>query len=231
MYYWSFLFIFVFKIIHMEYNNYSYLYPPRPKNPIPQEDLDWWETRKMIGQLKFNGSNCSIYTNGIKIYVMNRHGERMTRFEIKDEEIFNLYNSCNKEVGSWMFINGEYMNKNKKDENNKSFNHKLIIFDIIVYDNDHLINSTFENRIELMDKLFGTEDSEKEYLYSVSENIYRVKSYYGNFGELFNKYTPIDMIEGLVLKKKNGKLENGIKENNTSKSQMKCRKETKNYKF
>jgi hypothetical protein len=41
----------------------------------------------------------------------------------------------------------------------------------------------------------------------------------------------IDMIEGLVLKRKSAKLEIGNTENNNTKSQVKFRKPTKNYKF
>ena len=61
---------------------------------------------------------------------MNRHGDRLTRFEIKNEEILSLY----KGTGGWTVLNGEYLNKNKRDETGKSFNHKLILFDILVND-------------------------------------------------------------------------------------------------
>ena len=39
------------------------------------------------------------------------------------------------------------------------------------------------------------------------------------------------MVEGLVLKRKNARLEIGNTELNNIKSQVKCRKPTKNYKF
>jgi hypothetical protein len=39
------------------------------------------------------------------------------------------------------------------------------------------------------------------------------------------------MVEGLVLKRKTAKLEAGNTENNNTKSQLKARKATKNYKF
>ena len=71
----------------------------------------------------------------------------------------------------------------------------------------------------------------KEYLYKNSENVYRVKSYLNGFKDLFDKLTPIDMIEGLVLKRSNAKLELGTSELNNTKSQIKIRKSTKNYKY
>ena len=108
---------------------------------------------------------------------MNRHNQRLTNFRISDEEIKNMYRGN----GSWIVLNGEYMNKNKSDETNKPFNHKFVIFDILAYDGDYLVGKTFEERVQLLDTLYGKVDSEKEYLYKNSENVYRVKSYLNGF--------------------------------------------------
>ena len=121
---------------NFKYTTYSYFYPPRPKNTIPRESISDYESKMFIAQPKLNGSNCTIFTDGEQVIVMNRHGERMTRFELDKEEILALHR-C--KVGNWMVLNGEYMNKNQKDKNGKAFNHKLVLFDILVYDNEHLI--------------------------------------------------------------------------------------------
>jgi len=130
-----------------------------------------------------------------------------------------------------MFINGEYLNKSKKDEKGETFNHKLIIFDMPVFDGDHLLNTTFEHRINLMDEVFGTQECEKDYLYQISENIYRTKSYKTGFVDLYNSLSKIDLVEGLVLKRAGARLELGTTEDNNSKSQVKFRKPTKNYQY
>ena len=161
----------------MKYLKYRYVFPPRPKNAIPPKDLSYYDNGSMIAQPKLNGSNATIYTNGVEVFTMNRHGDRLTRVEIKSEEILSLY----KGTGGWSAFNGEYLNKNKFDEMRKSFNHKFVIFDILINDGDYLIGKTVENRILILDQMFGQNDSEKDYLYSVSENIYRVKSYENNF--------------------------------------------------
>jgi ATP-dependent DNA ligase len=158
---------------------------------------------------------------------MNRHNGRLTNFQLKDEEVMGIY----KGTGGWTVLNGEYLNKNKMDENQKSFNHKFVIFDILVNDGDYLIGKTFEERIKLLDDMFDQKECEKSYLWGISENIYRVKSYNNQFNMLYDTLTPIDMIEGLVLKRKNARLEMGNTELNNVKSQIKCRKETKNYKY
>jgi hypothetical protein len=211
----------------MKYLSYRYIYPTRPKNAIPPEDLDFWDNNTMISQPKLNGSNASIYTDGQKIIVMNRHAQKLNSVKVSDSEILSTYRGD----GGWMILNCEYMNKSKSDETEQSFNHKFVIFDILAYNGEYLLGSTFSERIKLLDSIYGTNDSDKDYLYSVSDNVYRVKSYESEFKKIFDKLTPIDMIEGLVMKRKNAKLEIGATELNNFKSQLKCRKPTKLYKF
>ena len=211
----------------MKYTSFRYIYPPRPKNPIPNSELGFWDNGSLIAQPKLNGSNCLIFTNGEKHIVMNRHNSRLTNFQLTDDEIKGLY----KGTGGWTVLNGEYLNKSKQDENRKSFNHKFVIFDILVNDGDYLVGKTFEERVILLDQMFGQNESEKDYLWVVSENVYRVKSYNNQFNMLYDRLTPIDLIEGLVLKRKNARLELGTSELNNVKSQIKCRKATLNYKY
>jgi hypothetical protein len=209
-----------------KYLNYRYIFPPRPKNAIPDTELEFWDNGSLIAQPKLNGSNCVIFTNGVKTIVMNRHNQRLTNFNISDNEIKDIYRG-----EGWMILNGEYMNKSKSDENNQVFNHKFVIFDILGFNSEYLVGKTFEERIQLLDTIYGQVDSEKEYLFKVTENVYRVKSYEVGFKNIFDKLTPIDMIEGLVMKRKNARLELGTSENNNTKSQLKCRKATRNYKY
>jgi len=213
----------------MRYNNFSYIYPCRPKNAAPIQDIIKYDNGMMLCQPKYNGSNCTIFTNGIETKVFNRHKDKLTNFNLTNEDI--IQNIFKGEVGKWMVINGEYLNKNKNDERGLPFNHKLIIFDILVYESDYLIGKSFADRVELLDNLYGIDDSEKNYLFSVSNNIYRTKTYQTNFVDLYTNLSKIDMIEGLVLKRLNAKLELGITEDNNSKSQIKFRKKCANYLF
>ena len=182
-----------------------------------------WDNEMMVAQPKLNGSNCTIYMNGQNFYVYNRHGQRMTGFDIDSKEISNLYKGK-----GWMVLNGEYMNKSKIGENRNVFNHKFCIFDILVYDGNYLIGKTFQERINLLDGFYGKSDS---YLTQVSENIFKIETFYTSFQEKWEELIKIDMVEGLVLKRKSAKLEVGSTENNNTKSQIKVRKATKNYKY
>lgn len=211
----------------MKYNNYKYIFPPRPKNAIMSSDLDFWDNNTLLAQPKLNGSNSVLFISPEKIIVMNRHNQTLTNVRVSVDEIKKIY----KGNGGWMVLNAEYMNKSKSDENRQVFNHKFVIFDILVLDNDYLVGSTFEQRVLLLDELYGNVACEKDYLWKVSDNIYRVKSYTRDFLELYNSLVEIDMIEGLVLKRKGAKLERGNTENNNTKSQLKARKPTKNYRY
>lgn len=211
----------------LPYKKFRYIYPPRPKNTVPPEDLTFWDNGTLLAQPKLNGSNLTLYTNGIDYLAMNRHGQRLSNFRVDKLELSSIY----KGDGEWMILNAEYMNKLKNDEKDEVFNHKFVVFDILAYKGEYLVGTTFEYRVELMDELYGKVECEKDYLYKISENIYRVKTYKTGFLELFNSFTKIDMLEGLVMKRRNAKLEIGLSENNNTKSQFKSRKSTKNYKY
>lgn len=211
----------------MKYSNYRYIYPPRPKNAIPSSDLNSYDNGTMLAQPKLDGSNCLIFTDGKTVKVMNRHSQPMTRFEIPTEEILSLY----KGTGGWTVINGEYLNKSKRDETGNTFNHKFVIFDILVNDGDYLIGKTFDQRVKILDEMFDTIESEKQYLYSISANVFRVKTYTERLLDNFERLVRIDMVEGLVMKRKNARLEIGNTELNNVNSQLKSRKPTKNYKY
>lgn len=215
----------------MKYTNYRYIYPCRPANAISPEDLNYWDNGSMLAQLKMNGSNCLIFTNGEIVKAMNRHNQVLTNFQIsKDEVIQNLYKPLNLK-GKWLVVNGEQLNKSQLDERGTTFNHKLILFDILVYDSEYLVGQTFEERVNLLDGIYGQNGSNKDYLWGVSDNIYRVKSHNTGFKSLFDTFTKIPIVEGLVMKRKNAKLELATTEKNNWRSQLKCRKPTKVYKY
>ena len=171
-----------------------------------------------------------------------RHkNESLTNYTLSNEEAKKLNTT-----GKWMVLVGEYMNKNKKGLDGKPWNHKFIIFDILVYENDYLVGSTFQSRVDLLDEIFGTVDY-NDYYYQISENIFRVKTYYEDFEAIWHKIVDTEkelkvkyrlpkdddifILEGLVLKKIKGKLEKGFREKNNVLSQIKCRKPARNYFF
>jgi len=211
--------------MNTKYNRFKYIYPPRPENKIPFSSLEKFEKQGIfIAQPKLNGSSMQVYTNGNLVITMNRH-KRVMISKMDIDELKKLHQGK-----GWMVLCGELMNKSQKDEDNKTWNHKFIIFDILVYKGNHLLKSTFDERYELLKELYPANPVKKQ-LHQISKNCFRVNSVRFGFANIFHDITNYQMYEGLVLKRGDGKLENGITEKNNIRTQVKCRKSTKNYAF
>lgn len=204
---------------------FSYIFPPRPEHKISSASLDQYDTGEYNAEPKLNGSNLSLYLDGKSFEQRNRHQGDISNFKMNGSEIVKLHRGKGD-----MLVVGEYMNKSQKDINGKVFNNKFVIFDIIVYNGEHLVGLTYEERRAILKDIFGTK-SYDDYLYQISENVFMTKSFEGNFTELYNKIVKIDMLEGWVLKRKTGKLERGTREKNNVGWMLKCRKQTLNYQF
>lgn len=226
----------------MKYNQFRYYFPPRAESRITSDQLEKY-VKEYLAQPKLNGSCCEIYISPEgDVRNFGRHkNENLTNFQIDNEELAKLNTT-----GKWMVLVGEYMNKNKKGLDGKPWNHNFVIFDILVYEDDYMVGSTFQSRVELLDKIFGTTDYNK-YLYKISDNVYRVKTFYDDFTAVWkgiesvdtklkkdvraNKEDDIFILEGLVLKKELAKLERGFREKNNTLSQVKARIGKRNYHF
>lgn len=207
------------------YKSGTYIFPPKPEHKIKPDSLHKFDDGTYITEPKLNGSNCTIYLDGKSFSQRNRHQGDISNFKLKDEDILPLYRGKGD-----MVIVGEYMNKSQKDKSGKVFNNKFVIFDILVYNGEQLIGSTTEERVKLLKELYGGVEFD-EYLYIVNENVFMVKFFEKDFLNLYNSITLIDMYEGLVLKRKSGKLERGAREKNNMGWQCKTRKPTLNYQF
>lgn len=217
------------------FTKFRYYFPPRPETVIPPDSITELCEGRMIGQIKMNGSCCEVYTfgedeNKIRKNFGRHKNENLSNLKLTESDYDVL--SC-KNIG-WNLVVGEYMNKGKEIDN-EIFNHKFIIFDILVYDSKYLIGTTVEDRIKLLDEIFGTV-SENEYLYKVTDTIYRVKTFKENLKEVWDKImkdypTDKSAYEGLVFKKPNAKLEKGLSEKNNVLWHLKSRRSTKNYQY
>ena len=208
----------------MIYRKGQYVYPPRPENKIRPNLLASWERKNMyMAQPKLNGSCCEIYLNNKHFDAKNRHASDLTNFKINKQTILKLHRGYGE-----MLLVGEYMNKSQRNENNILFNNKFVIFDILVYNNNHLLGMTFQDRYDLLLELYDVKEYD-DYIYEINSDIYLVKSFHNDFDNIYKKMTKIQMYEGWVLKPKENKLKPGSRPKNNL--CVKCRKETKNYQF
>jgi ATP-dependent DNA ligase len=129
-----------------------------------------------------------------------------------------------------MVLCGEFMNKSQRGADRKVFNAKFVIFDIIVYNGKHLKDSTFWERQTLLDSLYEVQKHD-QWINKIYENIFRVKNLEENLEQEWKDIVNVEMYEGFVLKKREGKLEQSFKQKNNIGWQVKIRKPTKNYKY
>lgn len=207
------------------YKNFRYIYPPRPENKVPLVNLSEYDNGTYMGQPKLNGSNLTVYTNGIEVFLMNRHKGTLSNIKVDKQVFIDLHRG-----EGWMAINGEYMNKNKKDGNGEPFNHKFVIFDVLVYNDKQTVGKTFKERKNLIKSLYETTEYDG-FIEKINSEVYVVKDFYSMFVNIYTKLIQIDMYEGLVLKLSNTKLKNGVSQKNNTETQIKIRKETKNYNY
>lgn len=218
----------------MKYNEYKYLYPPRPEVKIPANDLYKFDNGEYIAQPKYNGSCYLVFTNGDEVHVCNRHKEEVM--------VRNPYIDWRRLARSndWYVFSGEYLNKGKYGENNKKEVDKFVIWDVLVWQNTYLTGTTTLERISLLETHFPCHravvkgDTLEMYQHLCNtdiKGIYKAPTYMNNFEQLYRELVKVDLYEGLLLKKATSKLSFGFQEKNNTDWQIKCRKETKIYNF
>lgn len=217
-----------------DYTEFRYLFPPRPEHKIKPESIGEYEQAGFVAEAKFNGSCAVLFINGAyrSIRLYNRHGDPLTN--TKDLDFTPLYDSRGWMNMGWTVLCGEYMNKNKCDERGDPFNHKFIVWDILVWRSKYLINSTLQERYQLIGDMYGYdaeawEERADKMLYKLSDDIYIAHVFTRNLSNLYRQIIKTDMIEGLVLKRPTAKLDASYNEQNNSSWQVKVRKPTKNY--
>jgi len=245
----------IFNMLPLE--EYRYIYPPRPETALPAANIQAYERKgEYLAQPKLNGDCMVVFMNGLETIIMDRHKEIYTKCIVDVSPLYRETIADGKPTNKWMAVVGEYMVKSQKDRNNKVWNHKFVIHDIIAYDGMQLIGKTMEQRVELLDMLYGKDDTEfikkveeqagdefswmgpdrndgvrqLDYIYTTGvKDCYRVKTYRDCLEKLWSDLVKIGMYEGLVLKRAKSKLEPGNRVANNTSSMVKFRKETKNY--
>ena len=207
----------------------QFLYPPRAEHRIQPQSVGDFDNGQYIGQPKFDGSNTAVAISETTVVAKERHN---TFFAIPPKFDFKALHRGK----GHMCITGEFMNKSKLDGSGQPFK-GFCIWDITAFDGLILIGSTPEERIELLKllypPLFGAVSyGGIDYMYKTDvPGIYRANNFYAYFSDIYETLSKIDMIEGFMLNRKNGKLEMMSREQNNTGWVLKVRKPTQNYLF
>jgi hypothetical protein len=217
----------------MFYHEYKFIFPPRTDiKTDPKVLINPDHFKGYIAQPKMNGDCMEIATNGIEFHIRHRDGSLFKKNIAMTEKLKQFMKYVEK--GKWMVIVGEHMIKSKMGSDGKPFNEKFIIHDILVHDSNWLVGTTYKERIELLDSIFGKFHTlQEKWLWATdSVDIFRVKSYYDEkeFYNIYKEVIQVDMYEGFVLKKAEQKLLPAFSMSNNKMGICKIRKPTKNSK-
>jgi len=211
------------------------IFPPRPRGKCNPSDLPYYEgLGTWIVQRKFNDTRNLLHVEpGLQMTVWSRHGCAHKRFSLntalREEIVANL--KLDKGLEYW--IDGGVMNKTKDGPN------CLILFDLLQAGPYFFAKPDQMGRLALLSDICGNPTDKGDIAYDqmaglalkVSDNIWLAETFTDNFVPRFNEALQTDLIEGLVLRRKDSCLENFGRVEYEVDWQIRCRKPHKNYNF
>lgn len=198
------------------------IFPPRPKGKMLHTDLPQYESNgNWLAQRKFNGSRCVVHISKDK-YVMigNRHGGEFASFKFTIDMIDELLSSLKLENDKSYWLDGELMNKQKDATN------EIIFFDVLQAGRYMFGNPCQVDRLEILRDICKdpTKKSQSGLGFQISNRFTLAEVFNHNFKNRFDESLEDNRLEGLVLRKKSGFIDDfGSKEYVTT-NLIRCRK-------
>lgn len=226
----------------------KYIYPPRPMSgSLPVEKIHIYEGYGWKYQPKFNDNHLCISKNGDDVRFFTRHAKEFTRTKY-DFEVSPLINEVNEVFEKLGLTEGiQYLDGGLLHSKHQYFKNTIVIWDILVRDNEHLVGTTYKERYEwLLSKLDGEPyyielNGEKFQVgIKITDNIFipimlddpmEVWDLTNNVNEAANWESGEPLLEGVMCKSPSGVLKSGRREKNNSDWLARCRVTTGRHKF
>lgn len=206
------------------------MFPPRASVSIRPENMNQY--KGYIAQLKYNGSRTLIFVlpDGT-IELWSRHQEPHKQYKMT-ADMEESIRALNLPPKSFHVLDGELMHSKTR-----GLKDKIVLYDILVYQDQYFIGSTYAERYVFLNNLCGDpsvpeSETGRKIALQVNRNIWIAPCFPSDMWQsMYNNLTDLDEIEGLVLKDPHGKLEFGLSESNNNAWQIRCRKPHKNYAY
>jgi hypothetical protein len=209
----------------MQYQSFSYLFPPRPEKAIPRNFFGFYERKGWVAQAKKNGTcNVIAVSPDKKLICMNRHNEDQKMWSPSKDSAEAFQSLPGR---GWYVIVAELLHA-KVTNGQKDTNY---INDILVADGEYLIGQTMMARQARIADLFQRPgQAEASGHYVVNDNTWVAKNIASDFKGFFATLdTPED--EGVVLKDPSSTLAICSREKANVSWSVKSRRQHKNYGF
>lgn len=234
-------------------NPAHYIYPPRSQDAMPYAETGFLASMGWVAQLKYNDSRCLIkYLPGEAPQLWNRHASTFRDYTPTPEllgQLAEVHTRLGLDKTKWSLLDGGIL-----DKKHSAIKQTVVIWDILVRDNVHLLGSQYTDRYDF---LAGNLTTSTSYNFQdfdiglrVTDNVLLPRNHApAQWDELWTGLIPAinapytvgkpgdrnydckPVIEGLVFKDLNGKLERGMKEKNNSGWMCRCRVQTGRHLF
>ena len=196
----------------------QYLFPPRPDNPVPVGQLEFYENRGWWAQSKKNGTCALITVTPGSIQMMNRHHQPLKWTMPRGVAEF-LHDHLNQTT---VFAAELLHHKTVATKNT------LYLFDVLVARGEYLLGTNYAFRYDALVNLFP--HSVPGITHNLlNPRVWMARCIGDHFLDYFNGLAGDD--EGIVLKDPMGILRDCSKASSNGYWQVKCRRQTKNYSF
>ena len=208
----------------MKYQDYHYIWPPRPDLAIPRSLIQMHEKEGWVAQTKKNGTcNLIAVSPAKELVCMTRHktAHKAWAPTPKSSELFKSLPG-----NGWYVFVAELLHSKTPHIKDTNYLHE-----ILVADGEYLIGTKQSQRQAILHKLLDhLVSGETKTHFILNNHTWLTKEFRSGFVDVFDSLDQSED-EGLVLKNPNGVLEFGNKERNNLSWLRKCRKGTKNFGF
>jgi hypothetical protein len=208
----------------VNYETYSYLYPPRPDVPAPVTMLGRLEAQGFVAEIKKNGA-CSVIaiSPDKKIIAKNRHHSDHLAWQPDYKKMQPFLNLPGR---GWYVFVAELLHSKVSGLRDINYVH-----DVLVNDGEYLIGYTQAERQKILHDIFNTRDiAPTQSHHVIDPTTWVVREYTRGFRDLFDSLDkPED--EGLVFKNPTTPLAFCNREKSNNAGQLKIRKTHKNFSF
>jgi ATP-dependent DNA ligase len=199
----------------MKVNSFKYFYPERPKLIHPDQ-VEQFEGGAWVAEKKWNGSRLCLYRDPFGAWFFwNRHQELMRGY-VPSREVVDALDVLF--LKGWWAFDGE-LRHNKT----VGVKHKIVLWDVFIADGVLLLDMPFHQRRTLLWS-HGLQEENGGPLGIPHQ-------YSAGFREVFEQVSQDDEIEGLVLKRLDGRLSLGRSRAVESNWMRKVRKPSGRYHF
>lgn len=218
----------------MRFEDWQYLWPPRPEKAIPKSLLSFYGKQKWVAQVKLNGT-CNVLSVSPKneIVAKSRHKDIESgnhRLWSPGPETKTAFVNLPRPNKGWYVFVAELMHS-KVSGGPRNTNY---IHDILVADGEYLVGKTFEERQAILRSLFPDIDETKSTVayHVIDKNTWLARNHVDvNLADLYTSVITEDAYEGIVVKNPKAKLSLCSRQKSNSDWQIKCRRPHKNYGF